>query len=109
MKYIARYVYILFIVIGSASPLAGAASIETDHSSALSVGTLKTRSHMLEIYAAEHGAVYTVKSIAGDVLAADLSMAELSSRFPKLGSIVRGYADDASLSPERSHILQEIH
>lgn len=66
------------------------------------VGTLKTNDRIVEIHTGEHGPLYTVKTLNGELLGRHLSLEMLSQNFPALGKLVeRGVADDASLFPNQ--------
>ncbi|MFT5083764.1 MAG: hypothetical protein ACI9Y1_001814 [Lentisphaeria bacterium] len=69
----------------------------------LVVGTLKTRSYLLELHSGANGALYTVKNLHGKTLASNLNEKGLVAQFPELESIISGYADDASLGPKTNN------
>jgi hypothetical protein len=62
------------------------------------IGHLKTMDKLITMQSGPDGPLYTVKSKGGRVVAADLSAAELSARFPELSEVVeRGIADWAGI------------
>ncbi len=64
------------------------------------VGVLKSKQHLVEIFAGEDGPLYSVKNLKGELLASRLTDTDLLDKFPALEPVIRGYADDASLSPQ---------
>ena len=61
---------------------------------------LKTRDKLITVSAGLDGALYSVKSVSGSVLAVHLSATELSTRFPELKAVVeQGIADWAGMDP----------
>lgn len=77
------------------SVLLVAANAQSENKGA--VGVLKSRQHIVEMYAGEHEPLYTVKDIQGETVAILLTGSELLSQIPELESVIYGYADDASL------------
>ena len=66
-----------------------------------SVGHLKTRDKLITIRSGPTGPLYTVKSLAGNVLAVDLSPSALVVRFPDLNAVTeRGVADWAGTTSD---------
>lgn len=66
------------------------------------LGTLKTKQHYIEVSAGKDSVVYTVKSLEGKVLQANLNEKTLISLYPQLEHIIYGQADDASLTPTQN-------
>jgi hypothetical protein len=82
-----------------------------DSSGKVVIGKIHTRDKILIIRSGAHGPLYTVKSRDGDLLAADLNIAELNAKFPELKEIAeKGLAgNDASLSMDnRSDIKIQV-
>lgn len=61
------------------------------------LGVLKSRQYIVEIEGAERGVAYTVKDLAGAILAEAISADEVVVLFPQLHHLVKGVADEASI------------
>ena len=60
-------------------------------------GQLKTRNHIVTIYASPTGPLYTVVDVDGNVKGVQMSAELLARRFPVLKSIIESPADGAGL------------
>lgn len=71
------------------------------------LGYLNTKDYRIIITSSPHEPLYTVSTQKGSVLARDLSLLELSVRFPELRQVVEtGTADlDARLGPSQPEVV----
>lgn len=98
---------LLFMVVGSLF-LCGCQSQETKDAVAPAIENdvhpvichIATRDKLVTVSVGQEGALYTIKTDQGTVLAVHLSATELSTRFPELkGMVERGIADWAGMDP----------